>query len=265
MEKPENETQYRSEIERITGYSIPRLRNQYNRNKKSMKEEFETSVFYNTLRDELTGIDNDYDNEKKVKLIDWGKTLVIDEKTFDKMLNKCYRYDIINNKKWECEEDWQKDYIWHTPLNCYIKFPDIIRTRITIRYLDGVNVVFNKLMELADNMGLIKHHDFMGDIEGYYCVHFELVYPLTILTLDFLEEIHEVRIEIQLTTQIKDVVNEVLHEYYEAARMTVKDPDKKWQWDHKSTEFLPNYLGHVSHYVEGMLLEARKRIRSEKG
>ena len=90
------------------------------------------------------------------------------------------------------------------------------------------------------------------------------MHPLTILNLDFLEETQDVTIEIQLTTQIKDVVNEVLHEYYEAARTTVRDPHKKWQWDHQSIDFLPNYLGHVSHYLEGMLLEARKRIRSEK-
>lgn len=39
----------------------------------------------------------------------------------------------------------------------------------------------------------------------------------------------------------------------------MKPLDIKWQWDYESDEFIPNYLGHILHYIEGMIMEVRKR------
>ncbi len=45
----------------------------------------------------------------------------------------------------------------------------------------------------------------------------------------------------------------------EETRMKLKRTDKIWQWDYKCDEFLPNYLGHIIHYIEGMIMEVRDR------
>ena len=38
----------------------------------------------------------------------------------------------------------------------------------------------------------------------------------------------------------------------------------KWQWDYKSDEFSANYLGHILHYVEGMIVEIREKQKKEE-
>jgi hypothetical protein len=68
-----------------------------------------------------------------------------------------------------------------------------------------------------------------------------------------------VALEIQVTTQLQDVIGKLLHKYYEDRRMQASQPELKWQWNYESDEFLTNYLGHILHYAEGMIMEARTR------
>lgn len=55
----------------------------------------------------------------------------------------------------------------------------------------------------------------------------------------------------------------MLHKYYEDKRKGIREEDIKWQWDYKSDEFATNYLGHILHYVEGMIMEIREKQKEE--
>ena len=71
-----------------------------------------------------------------------------------------------------------------------------------------------------------------------------------------------VQIEIKITTQIKEVIQKLLHGYYEKKRMEakmIKKKDVKWQWDYRSNEFNVNYLGHIIHYIEGVIINIRDK------
>jgi hypothetical protein len=47
---------------------------------------------------------------------------------------------------------------------------------------------------------------------------------------------------------------------YEEMRVkSTKEDNRKWQWNYQSLEFSSNYLGHILHYVEGMILEVRDK------
>lgn len=70
-------------------------------------------------------------------------------------------------------------------------------------------------------------------------------------------------IEIQITTQLQEVIRSLLHKYYEDRRKGVEAEGTKWQWDYKSDEFVANYLGHILHYVEGMIMDIREKQRKE--
>lgn len=35
--------------------------------------------------------------------------------------------------------------------------------------------------------------------------------------------------------------------------------DVAWQWQYRGDQFVPNYLGHILHYIEGMIMEVRER------
>ena len=65
--------------------------------------------------------------------------------------------------------------------------------------------------------------------------------------------------EIQVTTQIQEIIKTLLHKQYEEKRKVNTPKDYKWQWDSKSPQFIPNYLGHIVHYVEGMIIEIRDK------
>ena len=68
--------------------------------------------------------------------------------------------------------------------------------------------------------------------------------------------------EIQVTTSIKEVIKRLLHSYYEASRMDSKPMSiEELSWNYKSDEFIASYLGHILHYVEGMILDVRDRKR----
>jgi hypothetical protein len=54
-----------------------------------------------------------------------------------------------------------------------------------------------------------------------------------------------------------------LHKYYEERRKRIKEENIKWQWNYKSDEFTVNYLGHILHYVEGMIMEVRETQKEE--
>jgi hypothetical protein len=58
---------------------------------------------------------------------------------------------------------------------------------------------------------------------------------------------------------LQEVLRKLLHKYYEEKRKREKREDISWQWDYKSEEFAVNYLGHILHYIEGLILEVRDR------
>ena len=68
--------------------------------------------------------------------------------------------------------------------------------------------------------------------------------------------------EIQITTQLKEVMRQLTHGQHQERRQKERPaPDEKWQWDHRSKEFVPNYLGHMLHYLEGMIMQVRDQQR----
>lgn len=65
----------------------------------------------------------------------------------------------------------------------------------------------------------------------------------------------DIGIEIQVTTQAKEVLRKLLHVGYESSRLG--DVQSDWQWAYDSRAFAANYLGHVLHYVEGRIMNIR--------
>ena len=55
----------------------------------------------------------------------------------------------------------------------------------------------------------------------------------------------------------------MLHRYYEENRVNLSNDDIIWQWDYTKPEFTTNYLGHILHYLEGMIMEVRDKKMEE--
>ncbi len=66
-------------------------------------------------------------------------------------------------------------------------------------------------------------------------------------------------VEIQVTTQLQEVLRKILHVVYERTRMISDDNQIPWQWRYKDDDFFINYLGHMLHNIEGLIMEIRRR------
>jgi hypothetical protein len=89
-------------------------------------------------------------------------------------------------------------------------------------------------------------------------VHMNIRQDCLVRELDWNKKTKNISFEIQITTQLQEVIRRLLHEYYEEKR-TEKATDEKWQWNYRSEEFSTNYLGHILHYVEGMIMDIREK------
>jgi hypothetical protein len=65
--------------------------------------------------------------------------------------------------------------------------------------------------------------------------------------------------EIQITTQLQEVLRRFLHFQYEKDRNTRSVSSIPWQWRYRDDEFFSNYLGHMLRSVEGQIMDARRR------
>lgn len=134
---------------------------------------------------------------------------------------------------------------------------DLIRTRIPVTYLDGVNYFGDIVKKVIPN----ATQELKGKIEGYYANHIyfdEQVFlkyqgNTTLLNLSC---------EIQIATQSATRLWNLSHQLYTQDRGEPKK-DMSWQWNHKNPRFLCNQLGHALHLTEGLFVQLRDEINTK--
>lgn len=256
MKKPENEKEFKKWLKSELGFDIDeKYVYYYNTVIKQLKTDFEYSEFWIALLNELNEINDKYYINKGVHLLIPVNKPEIYTKSLESVIIKAFRKNILNN------EDYPKppQQGWVTPDNWFESINDIIRTTITVKYLDGVEFMINEMAMLCKSKGLIFTSSFEAKEEGYYAAHSGILMSFSIPDLAFSPTTKKMNVEIQVTTQIQEVIKTLLHKHYEVKRKINLPRDYKWQWDHKSPEFIPNYLGHIIHYVEGMIIEIRDK------
>jgi hypothetical protein len=132
-----------------------------------------------------------------------------------------------------------------------------VRTLFVVKYLDGVSNLADRIKDLASKHGIKCETDFEAREEGYYAAHICPRLSFDILRRNWGTENVNISIEIQITTQLQEVIRRLLHNFYEEKRSRISEPELKWQWDYKSSAFKSNYIGHVLHYIEGMIMDIR--------
>ncbi len=125
--------------------------------------------------------------------------------------------------------------------------------------MDGVEFLSEKILSHFASHGIDCRLFFEARDEGYYACHLYAKKEVEIPTLTWETEKILVTIELQISTQLQDVIRKMLHNYYETRRKQIVKDNSKWQWNYKSDEFSANYLGHILHYVEGMIMEIREK------
>lgn len=254
-QKPRNEDEFVKWMEAKFGVQNELAKSYYESNAARLLRAFQEHPFWKIIGERLKEWDTEYYKDKGVHLISTSDLPVVVSKPYKSLLNKVYRKDCLNNKAFPNEPEKG----WVCPVTWFDKIHDIIRTSFIVRYLDGVKYLDQKLVQVANDAGCQYSCSYEAHDDGYYAAHVAVVLELAIVGMDWQETNHQIEVEIQITTELQEMVKNLLHKYYEDNRRKVIPQDYKWQWDYHSEQFVPNFLGHIAHYLEGMIVEIRDK------
>jgi hypothetical protein len=267
-DKPLTIDAYKNWLKEAHGVEVtPATEKHYEVAANHMKEQFAVSPFWNALVTENKL--RDYDADYRIARNDYPLLLAHDApkllvKSFDSFLEKTFRINVLQNGKWPNSPRWLGREDWLLPGNWFGRVNDIVRTCWVVKYFDGVAFLADRLRELAENHQLDLRVSFQSRDEGYYAAHLNVDYQFDLLTASWEMERVSCNVELQITTQLQDVIRQMTHKQYEQKRVRSTPPDDKWKWDYKSSEFTTNYLGHILHFLEGMIVEIRDRKKENE-
>jgi hypothetical protein len=219
------------------------------------RDDFERSTFWTRLITDLPEHDAEYQMRTSYPLLmnsQQGPT--ISTKEFDAFFLKTFRKNVLTNNNWPDPPPGG----WLLPDDWFQQVNDLVRTNLVVKYLDGVEFLAEKVVALASELKLTCNMDFEAKEEGYYAAHVYVRVRSIVPGLDWRTSEMHPHVEIQVTTQLQDVIRRLLHRYYEERREQPAQ-SAKWQWDYRTDEFTTNYLGHILHYVEGMIMDIREK------
>jgi len=228
----------------------------YNAAAAQMKEQLEKSSFWELVCKKIIEFNDEYYGEYGTELLKDKKAPSIDVKPGDSFIEKIYRENVVDNQDFPGEPRAG----WVVPANWFERIDDILRTTIVVRYLDGIEYIATRLENLCSDKAVLKDRcKYLAKIEGYYAAHLYFNMEFEIPGMEWKTEKIVSPIEVQITTQVKEVIKELIHPYYEEQRVKRYSEEDMWQWRYESPEFVRNYLGHIIHYVEGMMVGIRRR------
>jgi hypothetical protein len=222
-----------------------------------IKREFEKSELWNKLINQLKTYNDEYylKTNGYQLLTNSESRPILYIKSYDSFFLKTYRKNVLENSNWPDPPNVG----WILPDDWYLSINDIVRTELVVKYLDGVEFITEKFDLLCKEFESIYRTDYEAKDEGYYAVHIYTQQSVEIPMRDWNTRRIIVDIEFQITTQLQENIRKLLHKYYKVKRIKIRQEDVKWQWDYHSDEFSTNYLGHILHYMEGMIMEIRER------
>ncbi len=233
---------------------------QYQASVDRIKLDLESSRFWHDFVGNLREVGDAYLLKTTYPLFPSDPHPVLVTKPFESAIGKSYRKNVLENPNWPDSPrgGWILPGTWLEQLN------DVIRTYVVVKYLDGVEYLADRLTTYASGVGAEARVDLEAREEGYYAAHLYVRREYEVPRPNWDTQRIRVDLEVQITTQLQEVIRRLTHGYYERRRSQSGVPVRKWQWDYESDEFVTNYLGHILHYVEGMIMDIRKReARSE--
>jgi ppGpp synthetase/RelA/SpoT-type nucleotidyltranferase len=218
------------------------------------QRELQESAFWIALTGKLPEYNQEYAIQTGYQLLA-SPMAELQTKSYQSFLLKTFRKNILENKDWPEPPRGG----WYLPDNWYSRVNDLLRTMVVVKYLDGVEFLASKIRDLGGEHSLRCDVDFEARESGYYAAHLYVQREFEVPQFDWNTQTISLWTEIQITTQLQETILRLTHRLYEERRQLPQSPDAKWQWNYKSGEFAANYLGHILHYVEGMIMEIRDK------
>ncbi len=229
---------------------------QYDNDIVTAKSTVTSHPFFQNLAGFVEDCCMDYKDQVGADLLMNKFELSIVSKTYKSSINKSYRMNIVLNKNLPGPPSSG----WISPENWYEELNDLLRTRITCKFIDGPQYLSNRLTEYAATHGLDLNFRSQQKDGGYYAYHCYVHIDVPLLKHSATGRVvYDVKmsVEIQLTTQLQEVLYDLTHPIYEALRVKPEQDPSAWKWDYKSDRFKSGYMGHTLHMLEAIILEIR--------
>lgn len=236
------------------------MRRVYDTNVTTVLTTAQGHAFFRELPNYLEGVSGRYRAHTGTDLLLPGASLELYKKPFDSVIDKCFRKNVILNR--EFPQPPAKN--WITLANCTARLNDIVRGTLVCRYLDGPEFLARELKTCAEALGLSARYDSQQNDRGYYAYHFYVKIPVEVLDIHWKVTVVDVEIEVQLSTQLQEVLRTLTHKSYETLRLAEPTLDESWKWKYSEARFKASYLGHTLHLIEGLILELRRETASGK-
>jgi hypothetical protein len=225
---------------------------------RELVDEFSKCAFWKRTLLGLREIDAIYQIEKKYPLISSAPP-ELQVKPWSSFLHKTFRKNVLTNENFPNPPDGG----WILPGNWFERIGDIVRTTVEVKYLDGVAIVLTSLKGWAEQEGCSHSSKLEARVNGYYGAHFECGFVGRVPDIAWKRYDQRIAVEVQITTSIKEVIKKLLHTFYEDSRRMPKPPSiEELSWNYRSPQFSAAYLGHILHYVEGMIIEVRDQQKA---
>ena len=236
---------------------FPRAEAHYDSVTRKICADVEASPCWQAIIADLRRMDQEYlVNTTYNLLVEGSLTPQLLTKPFGSFIVKTFRQNILDNPRWPDEPAATG---WILPPSWFEQINDIVRSLLVVKYLDGVTFAADQIFKIAKNLDTTCSTELKARDEGYYAAHLYFPVSCEIPRENWDTEKANILVEIQITTQVQEVIRKLLHTYYEERRITREQESAVWQWNYKSPEFSANYLGHVLHYVEGMIMDIREK------
>ena len=181
-------------------------------------------------------------------------------KPYDSVVDKTFRLNCNWNRAFPKEpaQGWVKSVNWFSSLD------DLIRTALVCRYLDGPELVCRAISEKASKLGLVSEFGPRATDEGYYAYHCYVKIPVNLMTgLVGTISQTDVEIEIQVTTQLQEVLKDLTYPFYRIRRIGTRRAPPMERWDFNTAQFKSSYLAHTLHLIEAMIVQLRNEAKAK--
>lgn len=255
MDRPSDLVAYHDWCRRELGcnFEDPAVRNAYEMTVAAASDNIAGSHLWTSLPSVMEEVARDYRQTYSCDLLSMATpNPVLVKKPFESAVNKSFRLNVLWNRNFPLEPSGG----FVTPDTWFSQLDDVIRTTIVCRYIDGPSRLIAALTKRATQLGLAVTDRSVSRDEGYYGHHFYTRHPTLVARHNSVAEDGSVSLEIQVTTQMQDLLRALTHRFYEEDRLRSK-PDSSWKWDFQSRKFTARYLAHTLHLVEALVVKVR--------
>lgn len=194
-----------------------------------------------------------YERKTKSQLLMDNSTLSLLRKTYESAIDKSFRTNVLWNKNYPEPPDKG----WVTPSNLFHYFNDGLRGSLVCKFIDGPSFLTDKLTTHANELGITNRWYSQAKDEGYYAYHFYGRFSVDLYDIHLQTYKSEVEVEVQLTTQLQEVLRNLTHHFYEQRRIRPEPDNLEWKWDYESNRFRSSYLSHTLHLLEAIIVQSR--------